>query len=70
VAVEPAFLNEHVERLADGGAAHVEPGAQPVLGGDALAVAAEVLADGVGDLEVAWNAGPVVQEPLPNRRNV
>src|SRR5439155_6765802 len=60
VTVEKPFLHEDVERLPDGRPAHLEPLAERVLGGDALALAAQVLADRVGDLEIPGNPGTVV----------
>src|SRR6266849_1467900 len=65
VAVESSFLDEDVERLPDGRAAHLEAGAERVLGGDALALVAQLVADGVGDLQIAGNAGAVIQRERP-----
>src|SRR5260370_36053359 len=65
VAIEPSLLHQDVEGLADGRPAHLEAGAEAVLGRDAFALAAKVAADGVGDLEIARNARTVVHSVRP-----
>src|SRR5207237_2736820 len=65
VAVEEPLLHQDVERLPDGWAAHRKLLAERVLGGDALALAAQVVTDRVGDLEVPRNPGTVVHADGP-----
>src|SRR3989442_1167943 len=65
VAVEPSLLHEDVERLPNRRPAHVEARAERVLGRDALALVAQVKADGFGDLEIPRNAGTVVHAWRP-----
>src|SRR5437660_1462727 len=60
---------QDVEGLADGRPAHLEAGAEAVLGGDAFALAAKVAADSVGDLEIPRNARTVVHSVLPVDQN-
>src|SRR5207302_7957902 len=64
VAVEPPLLHEHVQGLAHGGPAHLEPGAERMLGGDALTFPFQIAAQRLGDLEVPRYPGPEV-----HRRN-
>src|SRR5213076_2344166 len=59
------LLHEDVERLADGRPADLEPLAERVLGGDALALTAQILTDRVGDLEVPRNPRTVVHADPP-----
>src|SRR2546422_251420 len=63
VTVEEPLLHEDVERLPDGRPADLEALAERVLGGDALALPAQILADRVGDLEVPGNPWTVVHAP-------
>src|SRR5438046_1877092 len=64
VAIEPSLLHQDVEGLAHGGPADFEAGAEAVLGCDALALAAQVSSDGVGDLEIPRNTRTVVHPAL------
>src|SRR5439155_25334708 len=63
VTVEEPLLHEDVERLPDGRPADLEALAERVLGGNALALPAQILADRVGDLEVPGNPWTVVHAP-------
>src|SRR5207247_11156479 len=60
VTVEEPLLHEDVERLPDGRPADLEALAERVLGGEALALPAQILADRAGDLEVPWHPWTLV----------
>src|SRR5204862_244985 len=62
VAIDPPFLHQDVEGLANGGAADLVAGAERVLRGDLLALAAELTTDVVRDLEITRDAGTVVHQ--------
>src|SRR5262249_17815855 len=60
VAVQQSLLHEHVQGLADGRPADVEPRAKLGLGLDPLALPAQVAAQGLGDLEIPRDVGTVI----------
>ena len=65
VAVEPSFLHQHVEGLANGRPTHAELGAERVLGGNTLAVGLEVASHRIGDLQIPGIPGRKFTHRLP-----
>jgi hypothetical protein len=64
VPVQPAFLDEGVQGLPNGGATDPELRAQLVLGGDPLALPSQILPNGIGDLKVPRNTLTIVHLDL------
>src|SRR5262249_60811524 len=62
VAVQEPLLDQDVERLADGGAAHAEPRAELVLRLDPLSLATQLVAKGLGDLQVPGHTWALIHD--------